>query len=80
MKKVLINTDFRDRYTGKMHKAGKTEKMSEERVAEVREVNPELITVIGEIPEDNQGKDQTDGNNADNSGNDTTDVGKSTDK
>ena len=80
MKKVLINTDFRDRYTGKIHKAGKTEKMSESRVAEVKEVNPELITVIGEIPEDNQGKDQTDGNNADNSGNDVTDNNKSTDK
>lgn len=80
MKKVLINTDFRDRYTGKIHKAGKTEKMSESRVAEVKEVNPELITVIGDIQEENQGKDQTDGNNADNSGNGTTDDGKSTDK
>lgn len=80
MKKVLINTDFRDRYTGKIHKAGKTEKMSESRVAEVKEVNPELITVIGDIQEENQGKDQTDGNNANNSDNGGSDDNKSADK
>ena len=63
MKKVLINTDFRDRYTGKIHKAGKTEEMSESRVAEVKEVNPELITVIGDIPEVKQDENQTENGN-----------------
>ena len=57
MKKVLINTDFRDRYTGKIHKAGKTEEMTESRGAEIKEVNPELVTVIGDIPEDEKPDD-----------------------
>ena len=63
MKKVLINTDFRDRYTGKIHKAGKTEEMSESRVAEVKEVNPELITVIGDIPDEKQETEQNENSN-----------------
>lgn len=51
MKKVLINADFKDRYTGEMHKAGKTEEMSEERIAEIKEVNPNFISVVGNVEE-----------------------------
>ena len=63
MKKVLINIDFKDRYTGEMHKAGATEEMSEERVAEVKEVNPNFISVVGNVeepkkPEDEKSKDK----------------------
>ncbi len=79
-KKVLINVTFKDRYTGKLRVAGKTAEMTEERVREVNEVNPNFVSVIGNVPETNNGKDQTDGNNADNSGNGTTDDGKSKDK
>ena len=51
MKKVLINVDFKDRYTGEKHIAGKTEDMSEERVSEIKEVNPHFISVIGSADE-----------------------------
>lgn len=59
MKKVMINIDFNDAHTGKRHKAGTKEKMSEERVAEIRAVNPELITVIGSADEPKQAAAQT---------------------
>lgn len=51
MKKVIINTEFIDRHTKKKYKPGKTVKMTEERVAEIKEVNPHLITVIGNAEE-----------------------------
>lgn len=54
MKKVLVNVTFKDRYTGKKHVAGKTEKMTEERVREIKEVNPHFVTVIGEIAEEKE--------------------------
>ena len=57
MKKVLINVDFKDRYTGEMHKAGATEEMSEERIAEVKEVNPNFISVVGNVEEPVQAGD-----------------------
>ncbi len=49
---VLVNTDFRDRHTGKIHKAGKTLKMSDDRITEVRSVNPDFVTVIGTVEEE----------------------------
>ena len=55
MKKVVFNVSFKDRYTGKMNVAGKTAEISEERVAEIKEVNPNFITVIGSVPEETQG-------------------------
>lgn len=51
MKKVMINADFIDRETGKIRKAGKTVELSDERVEEIKSVNPELITVLGTVPE-----------------------------
>lgn len=62
MKEVIINTDFRDRYTGKKHIAGKTEKMTDERVKEIKEINSELVTVIGDIPEENKDNGNKEGN------------------
>lgn len=52
MKKVVVNVPFFDRYTGELHKAdGKPIEMTEERVAEVKEVNPNFITVVGNVEE-----------------------------
>lgn len=51
MKKVQANVDFKDRYTGKVYKAGKTYQMSEERVAEIKETDKKLITVVGVVAE-----------------------------
>lgn len=50
MKKVLVNVPFRDKYTKELYEAGKTYPMPEERVKEVKEVNPNFVTVIGEVP------------------------------
>ena len=47
MKKVLINESFRDKYTGQVYEAGKIYTLSNERVAEIKEVNKKLIEVIG---------------------------------
>lgn len=44
---VLVNIDFKDVYTGKLHKAGDKVEMTDERIAEVRSVNPEFVSVIG---------------------------------
>lgn len=52
MKKlVLINVDFKDAYTGKMHRAGEKVEMTDERITEVKSVNPEFVTVIGIVEE-----------------------------
>lgn len=47
MKKVLVNVPFKDAYTGKQYKTGQTIKLSEERVAEVKGINKNMISVIG---------------------------------
>lgn len=49
MKKVLVNIPFNDVYTGEAYKAGQTIELSEERVAEVKEVNKNMISVIGNV-------------------------------
>lgn len=52
MKKlVLINYDFKDAYSGELHKAGDKVEMTDERIAEVKGVNPEFVTVVGIIEE-----------------------------
>lgn len=50
MRTVLVNVAFRDRYTNELYVAGKEYPMSEDRIKEVKEVNPNFITVIG-LPE-----------------------------
>ena len=59
MKKVVVNVPFIDRYTGELHKAdGKPIEMTEERVAEVKEVNPNFITVVGNVEEPKKSEDE----------------------
>lgn len=52
MKIVVINYDFRDVYTGKIHKAGNRENMTDERIAEIKTVNPDFVTVIGVVKDE----------------------------
>lgn len=47
MKRVLINTNFIDVYTGNLHEAGSYEEMTEERIAEIKAVNPNFVDVVG---------------------------------
>lgn len=47
MKKVLINVGFLDVYTGKEYVAGTFEEMTEERISEIRLVDADFITVVG---------------------------------
>ena len=49
---VLVNVDFKDVYTGKLHKAGDREHMTDERVMEVKAINPDFVTVVGAVEED----------------------------
>lgn len=58
-KKVLINVTFKDRYTGKLRVAGKTATMTEERIKEINDVNPNFVSVIGNVENANN----DDGNN-----------------
>lgn len=57
MKKlVLINEDFKDVYTGKMHVAGSREEMTEERISEITGVNPNFVSVIGAAKKEKEEK------------------------
>lgn len=67
MKKVMINVDFIDAETGKVRKAGTKVNLTEDRIAEIRAVNPELITVIGTV-EEKKGKEPAQGNGAEENG------------
>ena len=59
MKKiVLINVDFRDAYTGELHKAGDKTVMTDARVAEIKSVNPEFVSVLGAVEEANNPDDE----------------------
>ena len=52
MKKiVLVNVDFIDAYTGQLHKAGDRVEMTDERIAEVKAVIPEGVSVVGKVEE-----------------------------
>lgn len=52
MKKiVLVNVDFIDAYTGHLHKAGDRVEMTDERIAEVKAVIPEGVSVVGKVEE-----------------------------
>lgn len=60
MKKiVLVNIDFKDAYTGKLHKAGDKVEMTDARIAEVKGVNPEFVSVIGAVEEPEQAAGDT---------------------
>ena len=52
-KLVLINVDFIDVYDNKkVHRAGDREEMTDMRIAEIKAVNPDFVTVIGAAEED----------------------------
>jgi len=51
-KLVLVNVDFKDVYTGKLQKAGDREEMTDERVMEVKAINPDFVTVVGSVEEE----------------------------
>ena len=52
MKKiVMVNVGFKDAYTGEEYEAGKPIVLSEQRVAEVKEIDKNLISVIGNAEE-----------------------------
>ena len=48
---VLINVDFIDVHSGKLHKAGDKVEMTDERITEVKGVNPDFVSVIGTVEE-----------------------------
>lgn len=55
MKKiVLVNVDFIDAYTGELHKAGSRVEMTDERIAEVKAVIPEGVSIVGKVEEPEQ--------------------------
>ena len=47
MKKVLININFKDVYTGELYVAGEYATFTEERITEINAVNPNFVTVVG---------------------------------
>ena len=52
MKKlVMVNVGFDDAYTGEKYVAGKVIELSEQRVAEVKEIDKNLISVVGNAEE-----------------------------
>lgn len=57
MKIVLINQDFKDAYTGKVRKAGSRVRMTAERVEEIKKVNADFVTVVGEAEDPEQGQE-----------------------
>ena len=55
---VLINEALKDVYTKKIHTAGDTKEMTDERIAEIKAVNPDFVTVIGVVEEEDPGKEK----------------------
>lgn len=47
----MVNVGFDDAYTGEKYVAGKVIELSEQRVAEVKEIDKNLISVIGNVVE-----------------------------
>ena len=56
-KLCLINVDFRDVYNPKeIYKAGDKETFTDERIAEIKAVNPDFVTVIGVVEDEEEAK------------------------
>lgn len=49
MKNVLININFKDAYTGELYIAGNYTNLTEERITEIKAVNPNFVTVVGNV-------------------------------
>lgn len=60
---VLINEKFKDVYNPKkIYEPGETAEMTVERITEIKAVNPNFVTIIGEVkepPADDKGKGET---------------------
>lgn len=56
MKIVLVNVDFIDAYTGELRPAGSKAEMTDERIAEIRAINPEFVSVVGVADEKDEEK------------------------
>ena len=51
-KLCLINVDFKDVYDPKtIYKAGQKEVFTDERIAEIRTVNPDFVTIMAVVEE-----------------------------
>lgn len=59
MKRVVVNVGFIDVYTGENHKAGDILVMTEERIAEVREIDKNLISIVGNAPLEEESVEET---------------------
>lgn len=51
MKLVKVLIPFTDKVTGELHKADSEIELSEERIAEIKAVNANMVSVIGEVQE-----------------------------
>lgn len=49
--KVVVEKDFPDRYTGKLHKKGEEMTITYDRLAEIRRSGSNLVKVIGKVKE-----------------------------
>lgn len=54
----MVNIPFKDAYTGKLYKAGQKVKMSQERIAEVKEINKNLVSIIGNVETKEETKEE----------------------
>lgn len=58
-KRVVVNVGFIDAYTGENYKAGDILVMTEERIAEVREIDKNLISIVGNAPAEEESVEET---------------------
>ena len=52
MKICRVNIPFKDKVTGKIHKVDDELLLSDERIAEIKAVNPGFVVEIGVVPEE----------------------------
>lgn len=58
MMRCKVNVPFTDKVTGELYKAGAEITLSDERVAEVKAFDVNLISVIGEVKRSRKKKEQ----------------------
>ena len=54
MKVCKVIIPFTDKYTGEPYKENDEIRLSDERIAEIRAVNPNMVYVIGVVPEEEE--------------------------
>lgn len=50
--KVLVNVDFRDKYTNELYKANSEMTITKERATEILNFNKNFLTLLGEVEND----------------------------